>query len=452
MSGLVATVGLWSDDKSIALTKYTSHEHVPNPIAQHFEAPDPVQSLTLGPLALAGAVARTATVRDDAPPVVLDALKRSSLPMLEAMLEDGLAFALSPNFQHLADAERTFFAARVGSGITDLYMNAMGYTWRANAACLSSVLDPHADFLYEGGNASGHGVVLAEAHGSFAKNASAASVHLKAKNKYLEQVKPHLGKNSDYGKVIHGYCIAFGSAPGTSGAFLSLSETNIKKPKGKKGGPPAPTPPDISRERDTPTSIALAAHRSNFFLMGSDQLVSWIDWVRSRDRPMPAITPLVFLRLQYARRRYLIPVSSLWWLDPLRDWWPEFFDNERQWRHMLRWSLRPRSGRWPHLGCFAIEEGAGMAFLDALTGLIQNGPDSMPDMVRLPDLEPAGFGFGDETLARDRDEGSYQYALFRDGLALLGNPQRGRPRGVLTWAPKEGTAIEEWPESLTNAG
>ncbi|MGG6898157.1 hypothetical protein [Rhizobium sp. BR 315] len=159
------------------------------------------------------------------------------------MIEDRLTFALSPNFQHLADAERTFSAARVGSGITDLHMNVLGYTWRANAACLSFVLDPHADFLYEGGNASGHGVVLAEAHGSFAKNASAASVHLKAKNKYLEQVKPHLGKNSDYGKVIHGYCVAFGSAPGTSGAFLGLSETNIKKSKGKKGGPPAPTPP-----------------------------------------------------------------------------------------------------------------------------------------------------------------------------------------------------------------
>ncbi|CDM61979.1 hypothetical protein LPU83_pLPU83d_0608 (plasmid) [Rhizobium favelukesii] len=32
MSGLVATVGLWNDDKSIRLTKYTSHGHVPNPI------------------------------------------------------------------------------------------------------------------------------------------------------------------------------------------------------------------------------------------------------------------------------------------------------------------------------------------------------------------------------------------------------------------------------------
>ena len=65
------------------------------------------------------------------------------------------------------------FAAKVGAGIAHLYMDALGYAWRANAACLSSSLDPHADFIYEGGNASGHGVVLAEAHGSFAKDASA---------------------------------------------------------------------------------------------------------------------------------------------------------------------------------------------------------------------------------------------------------------------------------------
>lgn len=110
-------------------------------------------------------------------------------------------------FQYLADTERTFLAARVGAGITDLYMNALGYTWRADADCLSSTLDPHADFTYEGGNASGHGVVLAEAHGSFAANASAQSVHLQSKNKYLRQVKPYLAVTSPHGKVIHGYLI-----------------------------------------------------------------------------------------------------------------------------------------------------------------------------------------------------------------------------------------------------
>ena len=61
MSGLVVTAGLWSGEKSVSLTKCTAHGHVPRPIAPHFKAPDPVQSLTLEPLALTAAVARTAT-------------------------------------------------------------------------------------------------------------------------------------------------------------------------------------------------------------------------------------------------------------------------------------------------------------------------------------------------------------------------------------------------------
>jgi hypothetical protein len=93
-----------------------------------------------------------------------------------------------------------------------------------------------------------------------------------------------------------------------------------------------------------------------------------------------------------------------------------------------------------------------MAFFDRLAELIRGEPDAMPNTVRLPDLEPAGFGLGDGTLARGRQEGSYQYALFRDGFALLGNPQRGHPRGVLTWAPREGSPIDEWPETLKSAG
>lgn len=316
MSGLISTTGLWSAEKAVALTGYTPHQHVPNPIEPSFTAPKRVSKLTFGPLALAAAVARAATTRDDAPVAVLDALQRSTLPMLETMIEDGSMFGLSTDFQYLADTERTFLAARIGGGITDLYMNALGYTWRSNAACLSPALDPHADFIYEGGNASGHGVVLAEAHGSFAANASAQSVHLQSKNKYLRQVKPHLAASSPYGKVIHGYSIAFGSAPSTPGAFLSLSETKIVNPKTPKSLPPSTPESEIFPDGATPTSIALVAHRSNFVLMGGDEVVDWIDWVRTVDDAPPEPLPVEFLRIQYAGRRFLVHASSLWWIDP----------------------------------------------------------------------------------------------------------------------------------------
>ena len=74
-------------------------------------------NLEFGQFALAAAAAHTATLRDDAPVEVLDALQRSTLPMLETMIAEVSIFSLSENFSHLADTERTLFTARVGGGI-----------------------------------------------------------------------------------------------------------------------------------------------------------------------------------------------------------------------------------------------------------------------------------------------------------------------------------------------
>jgi hypothetical protein len=120
----------------------------------------------------------------------------SALAQVEWLVEDGAAFTLSQHLHALADAERTSFAGRVGAWITDLLMNALGFTWRDNASCLSSSLAPHADFIYAGGAVSGHGVILAEAHGSFAASVSSDGVTREAKRKYLWQVRPHLATTS----------------------------------------------------------------------------------------------------------------------------------------------------------------------------------------------------------------------------------------------------------------
>ena len=145
---------------------------------------------------------------------------------LETLLEDGSTFALKSHFKFLADTAGSQFAAKIGAGITHLYMDALGYAWRANAVCLSSSLDPHADFIYDGGNAAGHGVVLAEAHGSFAKEATAAKITSAAKRKYTKQVKPYIAGPSPFGQVIHGYSVAFGSKPTATGCFSSISENS----------------------------------------------------------------------------------------------------------------------------------------------------------------------------------------------------------------------------------
>jgi hypothetical protein len=78
-------------------------------------------------------------------------------------------------------------------------MNAMGFTWRDKASCLSRSLAPHADFIYADGAVSEHGVILGEAYGSFATSISSAGVTREGKRKYPRQVRPHLATTSPHG-------------------------------------------------------------------------------------------------------------------------------------------------------------------------------------------------------------------------------------------------------------
>lgn len=440
MSGSVLTAGLGTSAKLIGLTKHTKHRHVPSPVSPSFVAPQAQSSLSFNPIALAAAIARTATTWDDAPVVLLDGLKQSALIELVTLLQDGSAFALESHFEFLADTAGSQFAAKVGAGVAHLYMDAIGYAWRANASCLSSSLDPHADFIYDGGNASGHGVVLAEAHGSFAKDASAAKIANAAKKKYVKQVKPFIAKPSPFGEIIHGYSIAFGSKPKAAGSFLAVSETRVSKPR-KRTTPPS-VPQRGATSKGTPTPIALATHRSNFLLMGAPEVTNWIDWIRSPDSPAPERHNVPLFRFDYAGRIYLavtpwfsLPGDPPWWIE-------DFFDRPEWWRVARRARLSPSRHVGSEFGWFAIDEGAGAEFLNALSNAIRDRGAGLPETMRLPTVEPTGFALstGDRIARADADE-PYQYALFRDGLALLGEPFRGRPRDVVVWSPDGGIAL-----------
>lgn len=67
MSGPVSTAGLGTSTKLIGLTKHTKHGHVPSPVSPHFVAPPAQPALSFNSIALAAAIARTATTWDDAP-------------------------------------------------------------------------------------------------------------------------------------------------------------------------------------------------------------------------------------------------------------------------------------------------------------------------------------------------------------------------------------------------
>ena len=345
------------------------------------------------------------------------------------MVTDGAAFALSPDLTALADAERSGFAGRIGAGVTDLLMNTLGYVWRDNAMCLSSSLDPHADFIYGGGAVAGHGVVLAEAHGSFAQSVSDSRIDWEARRKYLRQVKPHVGSSCLHGKVIHGYSVAFGSNPTGHGTYLHVAETRISKGRKKVAAAAAPATPVLPIR----TSLALAAHRSNFLLMGAYHIVAWIDWLRGvGDRPADDLGSAFFIA-ELPGRRYWVSMEMLLpyfrpWLAPDERDWPWHRDDLERWRRMF--------GGGPH-NVFAMEEVAAKSFMMTLSAMIGGGRGDIPEALGLPVIEPAALL---DAPGRDVPEEDDRYLVtqYGDGLALLARlPRLDRP-ATRIWSPRQG--------------
>jgi hypothetical protein len=428
------TPASWRIDKVVTVTGRTRHRHRSAPISAGFSPPDPNKTLHFGPAALAASIARTATLRD-APPDMLVRWAQNALSQVEWLLRDGPEFELSPYIRSLADAERTSFAGRVGAGITDLLMNALGYTWRDNASCLASTLTPHADFIYGGGAVAEHGVVLAEAHGSFAAGVVSASIGREAKRKYLRQVRPHLSAISPHGTVVHGYSVAFGSKLGISGAFLHVAETLISKPRGGQRA----LSTQMSQIRDiekVPTSLALSTYRSNLSLIDAPSIVRWVDWVRDGGERPDDTLPVGFIRIPYAGRNFLACVETGAAFGGCPDWLIDVW-HPSWWPHLRRTRVRRLLGD-ECLGWFVMEEEAAERFLNTLSEIIRDGEDKRPGSLELARIDHVGFGVsGDVGMAESRDS-DYSYALYADGLALLASPPPRRMDGYKTWLPREG--------------
>lgn len=439
MSDVVTMPAVWTAEKTVALPQPKRHRHNPSPVSPGFVAPEAAQQLSFRPIALAGAIARTATTQENVPPEFLERMTGIARSKLECLVADGSTFALSPNFNYLADSDRTHFASQVGTGITHLYMESLGYNWRANASCLTSKREPHGDFLYGNGSACRHGVVLAEAHGSFSERATAEHIEKKCEEKYRRQVRPWVGTVSPHGKVIHGYSVAFGCKPGTVGAAVALSETRINKPRRKADLPPVAG--SGTEARQARTSMVLTSHRSNFLLMGVRPVAKWIDWLRGTAEAPPEHALLEFLILDYAERKFLASTLPLLPAAFLSWWFEDVYDHPLFWQHALRRVGMSAGAARSWMGWFVIELTAGERFLQQLSMLIQGGPDDQPERLELPILAPEGFGFGGEFAALDHRSGEYDYAMFSDGLALLGTPKRDPIVGSAVWSPQEGMRV-----------
>lgn len=121
----LSTLALWAADKTVAPTGQRRHRHQGAVEAPAFTAPVLAPHIQFRPTALAAAIARTATLRNAAP-ALLALIKDSALSEAQILIADGPDFELSGLLSKLADSERTHFASRVGAGIRDLYMNALG--------------------------------------------------------------------------------------------------------------------------------------------------------------------------------------------------------------------------------------------------------------------------------------------------------------------------------------
>jgi hypothetical protein len=280
---------------------------------------------------------------------------------------------------------------------------------------------------------AGHGVVLAEAHGSFALSVSDSRISGEARRKYLRQVKPYIARPCQHGDVVHGYSVAFGSNPSNLDTYLHVAETRICKDKGKSNPPASQVGPRGTEL--VPTSLALASHRSNFLLMGATQVVAWIDWLRGAGDMPTDDSVTTFFTVELSGRRFLAAAEHFFPYFASQFLFDELgFRVPFHWEEFERWRHRIRSGV---LNVFAMDEWAAKSFLLALSAMIRDGRDQIPAVLDLPNIEP--LGLSSELDRRHRDEDArYSVAQFRDGLALLSRLPRSPVPETRHWSPKRG--------------
>jgi hypothetical protein len=128
--------------------------------------------------------------------------------------------------------------------------------------------------------------------------------------------------------------------------------------------------------------------------------VRWIDWVRGGRERSDDMQPSLFVRIPYAGQVFLCSMERGWPFGGYPEWLDEFW-HPRWWPPIRPARTLPR-GRDDFVGWFAMEERAAESFLNALSAIVRNGRDNLPESLELPRLDPAGFGFGGDEAGLDR--------------------------------------------------
>lgn len=372
----------------------------PHPAApiNGFCAPPLLSDISFSPLDLFTSMAR-ATVLKIASPRFLAAVQRSTAEITREAVDDlGTSFHVTSDLYSFADSERAGIAGRIGAGICDLYMVQRGYTWRDHARSIIRTTGPLADFVYEGGDAAGLGVVLAEAKGSFRTVVNRGHIKSIAENGYRRQVHNYIGNNTVAGRVLHGYAIGFGGVPGSNREpYLHVEETGIDEDR-LDHDITEPSFVASSFSGAVSSQIALGNYRAVFHLLNAPAVISAIDVVRDNVEREAAI---------------LVPQQ----FRVVRAW-----DNQRYWLV----ERDPRKALWQLPGdtVLAIWEPVAVAFLTAVTQMLTRTLAIGERWISMP--------VADRIFGRDTEN---SFVQFPDGLAALAN---FREDGLEQWVPLRG--------------
>jgi len=263
----------WQAGTTKAINGITSGMSAPaSGLNVQFRAPAMATRLQFRGVDLFASIART-TALGGAPPQLLQALAAAAGAPISVLVDDaGQDFSVTTDVNFLADETRTNFSARLGTGIADQYMTALGYVWRANARSIIPT-GPAADFVYDGGPTNNLGAVLCEAKGSVARLVSRATVSSTATSGYRNQVSHHVGTTPSTYPILHGYAVSFGTMPGSTSSIVHVEQTAVAALVG--GQVPGPVGPTSQAN----AVIALTNFRDAFALANARTTVRMIDAV-----------------------------------------------------------------------------------------------------------------------------------------------------------------------------
>lgn len=258
-----------------------------------FQAPSLPASISFAPIELALSIGRNLAL-SGAPPAIINALANSALDGLDHFVDDaGADFCVTADASYLADAGLVSLAHNIGVGVAGLYMEAMGYLWRANGKELMAGGGYTPDYIWSTGAPSGN-VVLSEAKGAAAVGATLGGLNGRARSGYRLQVDPWLGAPLPTGeRIVWGYGIGV-HAPG-GGGYAGLA---VHEPENVFGS--------ISRRPFRPTyasNAILRSHLSSLFrAAGSASLASAF-----ADGQLTELAPSVeFWVGRHAEREFLV--------------------------------------------------------------------------------------------------------------------------------------------------